>query len=65
MKSTGTLPTPGLKTELYLFGLIYWMVCPETKFLEGDYEFLVFLVDFEFIDILDGEDYDVNPSLIS
>jgi len=41
------------------------MVCPETKFLVGDYEFLVFLVDFEFIDILDGEDYDVNPSLIS
>jgi len=52
MKSTGTLPRPGLKTELYLFGLMYWIVWPAINFVVGDYDFLDFL---EVVDILDGD----------
>jgi len=53
MKSTGTLPVPGLKTELYLFGLIYWIVWPANIFLAAVYPFLDYFLEVD--DILEGD----------
>ena len=49
IKSTGTLPTPGLNTELYLFGLIYFIVYAFIAFYTAGTYFLGDLLDIDFL----------------